>query len=519
MKYLSKSQIREILLQRDLERGIAKLGDLPLPHTLKGVSEAAQLITSYMQRDSQILIVGDYDADGVNASAIMQRFFEALGYAHFEVILPNRFSDGYGLSLKLLERLDAVQKYDLIITVDNGISAFEAGEFCKMHNIALIITDHHTPQDSLPTCDVLINPKQEGCEFAFKDICGAMVAWYLCAGIKLEIKASIDMSVFLPFVGLATLGDVMPLVGINRAVVKKALQILRTTDAPFARVLLQKLGMLSAQTLSFKAIPLLNCAGRLSDARVAFEFLTASSLPQALQAYESLQILNTQRKALQAQTLQKAQDSLIQDKVFVYAIGEWHIGVVGIVCAKLAQAYQKPAFVLSDEGDGVLKGSGRTYGGINLIKTLQKTQESKPLLLEFGGHQGAVGLQIHKDNFAEFMEILHTCVQNEPESESSGVLGYVSACDIDMELFRILEEFEPFGAHNPKPHFVCDDLTLIDSKPMGKHKEHLRLGFKAPNGERLYGVEFFASEAVREEWCFALTYDAYFGRLCLQIEG
>lgn len=519
MKYLSKSQIREILSKRDLECGVAGLKDLPLPHMLKGVPEAAKLIAAHMRQDSKILIVGDYDADGVNASAIMHGFFEALGYERFEVVLPNRFSDGYGLSTKLLERLEAPKHYALVITVDNGVSAFEAGEFCKAHNLALIITDHHTPQDSLPACDVLINPKQEGCEFAFKDICGAMVAWYLCAGVKQECNARIDMSVFLPFVGLATLGDVMPLVGINRIIVKKALQILRTTDAPFAQVLRQKLGVISAQALSFSIIPLLNCAGRVSDARIAFEFLTLKSLPQALQIYAQLQSLNNERKSLQAQTLQKAQDSLTQTDVFVYAIGEWHIGVVGIVCAKLAQTYQKSAFVLSDEGDGVLKGSGRAYDGVNLIKSLQKAQELKPLLLEFGGHQGAVGLQIHKDNLSEFMEILSSCVQRETESESRDVLGYVSAHDIDMELFSILEEFEPFGAHNPQPRFICDDLTLIDSKPMGKNKEHLRLDFCAPSGKRLYGVEFFASEVSRQEWRFALTYDRYFKRLCLQIEG
>ncbi|WP_394998205.1 single-stranded-DNA-specific exonuclease RecJ [uncultured Helicobacter sp.] len=519
MKYLSKSQIREILSQRDLERGIAGLADLPLPHRLKGVPEAAKLIATHMRRDSKILIVGDYDADGVNASAIMQGFFEALGYAHFEVVLPNRFSDGYGLSVNLLERLEAPRHYGLVITVDNGVSAFEAGEFCKAHNLALIITDHHTPQDSLPTCDVLINPKQEGCSFPFKDICGAMVAWYLCAGIKQECGARIDMSAFVPFVGLATLGDVMPLVGINRIVVKKALQILRASDAPFAQVLRQKLGAISAQTLSFSLIPLLNCAGRVSDARVAFEFLTLKSLPQALQVYAQLQSLNNERKALQAQTLQKAQDCLTQSDAFVCAIGEWHIGVVGIVCARLAQTHQKCAFVLSDGGDGVLKGSGRAYGGVNLIQSLQKAQGLKPLLLEFGGHQGAVGLQIHKDDLDEFMEILDKCVVREAQGESSAVLGYVRADDIDMELFALLEEFEPFGAHNPLPHFMCDDLRLLDSKPMGKNKEHLRLDFCAPSGRRLYGVEFFASGVCAQEWCFALAYDRYFQRLCLQIEG
>lgn len=518
MQYLSKARIREILAQRDLSQGVMSLRDLPLPHTLKGVPEAARIIAAHMQRDSKILIVGDYDADGVDASAIMQGFFEALGYEHFEVVLPNRFSDGYGLTPKLLERLDAAQHYELIITVDNGISAFEAGEFCKAHHLALIITDHHTPQDSLPTCDVLINPKQDGCHFPFKDICGAMVAWYLCAGIKLECNASIDMSVFLPFVGLATLGDVMPLVGINRIVVKKALQILRTSSAPFAQVIRQKIGVCSAQTLSFNLIPLLNCAGRVSDARVAFEFLRSKTLPEALQAYAQLQSLNTQRKTLQAQTLQKAQDSLTQTNAFVYATGQWHIGVLGIVCARLAQNYQKSAFVLSDEGGGVLKGSGRAYGGVNLIRSLQKAQNTKPLLLGFGGHQGAVGLEISKENLPEFIELLEQCLEIEEDTESSDVLGYVSACDIDMELLGILEEFEPFGAHNPKPYFLCDDLTLIDSKPMGKTREHLRLDFRSPNGERLYGVEFFASEPWRKEWRFCLTYDMYFRRLCLQIE-
>lgn len=517
MKYLSKAQIRDILSSRDLTQGVMSLRDLPLPYSLKGVQEAAKLVVTHINQGSKILVVGDYDADGVNASAIMQGFFSALGYKNVDIVLPNRFSDGYGITPTLLKRIDATRHYKLVISVDNGISAFEAGEFCKAHNLALIITDHHTPQDTLPYCDVLIDPKQDDCLFPFKDICGAMVAWYLCAGIKQELGVSLDMSVFLPFVGLATLGDMMPLVGINRVILKKALQVIQHSSAPFCQVIRQKMGVIDSQGLSFGIIPLLNCAGRVSDARITFEFLTSRTLQEALQSYQALQVLNTKRKAIQAQTLHDIMDCVIQTPTFVYATGQWHIGVLGVVCAKLTQMYEKCAFVLSDEGE-ILKGSGRAYGNIHLIKSLQKAQETKPLLLEFGGHQGAVGLQIHKDDLVEFLEILEQSLVYEVGDMPSDVLGYVSACDIDMELFSIVEEFEPFGAHNPKPYFICDDLALIDSKPMGKNKEHLRLNFQSPTGNKLYGVEFFATDTCVQEWRFSLAYDTYFRRLCLQIK-
>ena len=515
---ITKQDLQKILQSRNCAQGIESLKDLPPPDMLKCVSEAAQLVAKKMNEGGKIIVVGDYDADGVCSSSLMLRFFETLGYKNFEIFIPNRFSDGYGISPSILERINAVQKNALVITVDNGVSAYEAADYCKQHNLELIITDHHTPSETLPNATFIINPKQQDCNYPFKEVCGCVVAWYFCAGIKVALKSDIDLKEFLPLLALATLGDLMPLVGVNRIFVQKGLEVLKNSKSPAYRVITQKLIRINAQEVSFNIVPLLNCAGRMENAKLAVDFLCAKNIQRAYETFNALESLNKERKRIQKETYEKVQIACVEKDNLVYAIGEgWHIGVLGVVCSQLAREYKKTAIVLGVEIRNdvkILKGSGRAFGSENLIGTAQKVQGIKPLMLEFGGHNGALGLSLPIGSEREFLELFSTHLES-TNIKHDEILGEISGDEIDMDLLKLIESFEPYGEENVLPHFICNDLELVTSKVFGKQQNHLQCSLKNSKGKSINGVAFFCTQ-LSKSFTFCLSRD-FRHNLCLQI--
>lgn len=511
---IDKASVQEILSLRDVERGIQSLRDLPLPSTLEHVFESAKAIASIMQEGGEILIVGDYDADGVCASAIMVRFFEALGYKNMRLIIPHRFTDGYGVSAALLEKHIGLAR--AVISVDNGISAFCAGEFCKRHGITFIITDHHTPLQDLPQADYIIDPFL--CDFVQPEICGAAVAWYFCAGLKKILCAEVDMRDFLEYLAIASIADIMPLVGINRVFVKTGLQRLQSVQSPFAQLLRTKLKAIRAEEIAFYLVPLLNAAGRMAHANLALQFLLSNTLAEAHERYEKLLALNHERKEIQNTIIQSAQNPQYESKHFVISYGElWHEGVLGIVASNLAESKSKSAFVLS-LNNGELKGSARSFGGLHLMKSVEPLGE---YLLGFGGHAGALGLSLSFENLEKFARELDTYAHYE-EKGFGAVLGVIESEQIDMELLEICEHFEPYGAGNIKPIFICKGLEIQSCKALGKGGRHFALTLlDRQNGKVFEGVEFFA-KSVREvgqrgDVSFELMRDNYHQGLKLKI--
>ena len=515
---ITKDDLQRILQERNCAQGIESLKDLPTPDTLKCVSQAAELVAKKMNEGGKIIVVGDYDADGVCSSSLMLQFFERLGYKNFEIFIPNRFSDGYGISPSILERVNAVQKNALVITVDNGISAYEAANYCKEHNITLIITDHHTPSETLPEATFIINPKQQDCNYPFKEVCGCVVAWYFCAGIKAALQSDIDLKAFLPLLALATLGDLMPLVGVNRIFVQKGLEILKTSKSPAYKVIAQKLSHISSQEVSFNIVPLLNCAGRMENANLAVDFLCAKNMQRAYETFNALESLNKERKRIQKETYEKVQIACVEKDNLVYAIGEgWHIGVLGVVCSQLAREYKKTAIVLGVEirnNVKILKGSGRAFGSENLIGTAQKVQNIKPLMLEFGGHNGALGLSLPIGSEGEFLELFSSHLEH-TQMQHDEVLGEISGDEIDMDLLRLIESFEPYGEGNALPHFICNDLEVVKSDIFGKQQNHLKCSLKNSKGKSIKGVMFFCTH-LSKSFIFCLVRD-FRQNLCLQM--
>ena len=311
--------------------GFSKLSDIPDPSLLLNAPKAAKRIDAAVSNRERITLVGDYDVDGVTATSLTALFFRELGYP-LDVIIPNRFVDGYGVSPSVLDRIEA----DLVFTVDNGINAFAAAEACKERGIDLIITDHHTPSDTLPDVFTIVDPKLADDTYPFKEICGAQVAWLVLVLVKKELDLTINMSQYLPLLAMAVVADVMPLIGINRAIVQHGLKQMMTSELPAFSIIREFLNKsaLSAEDIGFQIAPRINSAGRLEDASIALEFLTAETPEKAFKQFELLNQLNDLRKAIEADVTEEAIAQVKEgDDVLVVFGEDWNEGVVGIVAA------------------------------------------------------------------------------------------------------------------------------------------------------------------------------------------
>lgn len=471
-----------------------KLSDIPHPSLLKDATKAAKRLADAIRNGEKIALVGDYDVDGVTSTALVKRFFTLIDYP-LQATIPNRFTDGYGVSKGVLERIDA----DVVFTVDNGISAIEAAEVCKNRGIDLIITDHHTAGDILPNAFAIVNPKQHDCLYPHKEICGAQVAWLLMGLLKSELNATIDMRQFFPFLALAIIADVMPLLGANRAIVKAGLEMMNTSDIPafvIIRDILNK-SRISSEDIGFQIAPRLNSAGRLEDASIALDFLNAPTTQKAYQQFEILTSLNALRKEIEALTTESAMLEVNPEDAIIVVAGEgWNEGVVGIVASRLSNHFQRPAIVLSIH-NGIAKGSGRSIGNVDLF-SLIKSQES--LLGKFGGHKMAAGMAMSIENIEAFrVGINNASLSVNPDDfiPINEVVGELEQGAISYELLGLLEKYEPYGEGNPRPRFLLRNAHVVNIKLFGSDKSHSRLELR-PTPTHLQSVELIAFRRVIE---------------------
>ncbi len=490
---LTKQELFHLLSQR-FDSDDKKLSEIPNPALLQDASSAAKKIADAIRGNKKITLVGDYDVDGVSSTAIMVDFFRQIPYP-LEAIIPNRFRDGYGVSPNVLDRVDA----DLVVTVDNGIAAIAAAAICKERGIDLIITDHHTPSDVLPDALFIVDPKLPSCEYPFKEICGAQVAWLLLALVKKELDLKIDMKQFLDILAIAIIADVMPLVNINRTLVKEGLKLIKTSTRPSSIIIRDFLNKskITSEDVGFQIAPRLNSAGRLEDASIALEFYTATTVHDAYKQFELLGQLNDLRKETEAQTTKQAMDSVDENDSVIVVFGEdWHEGVVGIVASRLVDKFGKPAIVLSVK-DGVAKGSARSIGEVS-IYDLIKANES--FLTKFGGHKMAAGLGLSEENVAGFKAAINvTASKLDPKDfiPKTQISGILDSDDIDLDLLSLLDAFEPYGEANARPTFLIKDAEVVSVKLMGADKSHSRIEIRQYPHQRKT-VEIIAFRTVFE---------------------
>jgi len=475
------------LLEERFGHNFLSLRDLPSPAAFKDMQRAVERIVKAIRAKERIVVVGDYDVDGVTATAIMSRFFDAIEYP-IVTIIPNRFRDGYGLSPTVLDRIDDV---DVILTVDNGIAAVQAAEICRARGIDLIITDHHIVPDSPPKAYAIIDQKQAECPFPYPEVCGAQIAWYLCAALNQALGSQINMKHYLDMVSIAVIADMMPLTEINRVMVQTGLQQFARSEWPFIRVWREANPRTDyrAEDLAFGLAPMINSAGRLEDASIALDFLLAPNIYEARSRYERLKTLNDERKRLEQDVTDAAiTQANAQAKVIVVSGEGWHEGVVGIAAARLVRHFSRPAIVLSQEGS-VCKGSGRSWRDCHLYDLLARQRER---MEKFGGHKAAIGMRIRAEELEAFIQTLNVDAEDHcdaTQSHDPDILGELPFSLIDTHLLRMLEKFEPFGQGNPKPKFITRGVTLAALQRMGQEKNHIRFTFES-NNIYLQGVQF-----------------------------
>lgn len=471
-RLLTKKDIEELLSKRFSQDFHTRLSLMPSPMLFKDMEKAVLRVKDAWKSGKSIAIVGDYDADGVIASTIMGQFFDFAGIKH-QLYIPNRFSDGYGLDASIVKKLDT----DIIITVDNGITAVEAGEVCKEENKDLIITDHHTVGDELPSAYAIINPKQKDCTFPCSEICGAQVAWYFCAALKEVCELDMDMSYWLDLLAIAIMADMMELVDLNRLLVKKGIKRLNSTKRPAfmaVRDFFNKKDFKS-DDISFLLAPLINSTGRMDDAMLSFKFLNAGSYDEAMLFLEEIVDLNNLRKKQESELFKASLQMVDEDENIIVVWGdEWHEGVMGIVASRLSRRYKKPAIVFSVHGDRA-KGSARSVGDINILSIISRHND---ILLGYGGHKGAAGISIETGKLPLLKEALESECKKIEEKRfhaNKEILGQIDPNEIDFELLKILKRFEPYGEKNPRPNFMIKGINVKTNRLIGKNQNHLKL--------------------------------------------
>ena len=464
------------LLGERFDDTFLSLRDLPHPSTFKDMDRAVARIVRAIKHQEKIMLIGDYDVDGVISTSVMRLFFDAIGIP-LEWIIPNRFRDGYGLSTTLIPRIEG---YDLVITVDNGIAAVEAAAECKKLGIDLIITDHHIVPEIRPEAYAIINQKQPECTFPHAEVCGAQIAWYLCTALNKALDTKIEMKVYLELVAMAIIADIMPLQHINRAMVQAGMKLLNQSQRPAIKAYREQSNkqQFVAEDIAFGLAPILNSAGRLEDASWAVDFICSTNIYDARTHLEALTTLNESRKALEQQITDEATHQVSErSKVIVVASEAWHEGVVGIVAARLARKFERPAIVLTQNGD-LYKGSGRSFNGCDLFGLVDTQRE---ILKKFGGHSAAIGLSLETEKLEDFKTALHTqaatlCTQ-EPFVDPD-ILGELPFDQISYPLIEMISQFEPFGEANPKPKFLTTGVEILAVQTMGKESNHLRFTFR-----------------------------------------
>ncbi|MGB9292759.1 MAG: single-stranded-DNA-specific exonuclease RecJ [Desulfobaccales bacterium] len=487
--------VARILLNRGLE-GVEDiqayldptLERLYPPFGLADLETAATRLGRAVRQGEPLAIYGDYDADGITATCLLQQFFTALGLTCHSYI-PDRLREGYGLKMGGLKEL--LPKSRLLVTVDCGINDIEEVAWAGSQGMEVIITDHHEVSPELPPALAVVNPKRGGPDYPFRDLAGVGVALLLALGVRAELRAEgwfrghpePNLRPYLDLVALGTAADVVPLLGENRILVRQGLKVLEESRRP-GLVALKEVLRLSGQPISFQDLvfrlaPRINAAGRLGQARCALELLLCGDLAQARLQANYLHQLNRQRQALEEAVLKEAdalvrREKLHERAVMVLAQEGWHLGVLGIVAARLAEGYHRPVALVSlKNGSG--RGSARSVEGFHLFQGLQACRE---VLSRYGGHAAAAGFEVPAENLASLQEKLEEAFEQQlgdgPRLHPTlKVDAQVELAELNPEFFGHLERLRPFGPGNPAPVFVCREVECLGSRVVGER--HLKV--------------------------------------------
>ncbi len=468
------------------------LGDIPDPDLLLGMRTAVERIVYALQQGKKIALWGDYDVDGVTSVAILSSFLLAHGTT-VTTRIPKRLEEGYGLQAQAVEEL-ARENTNLLITLDCGITANSEIERARTLGLEVIVVDHHQVGATLPPALAVIDPYQPGCTYPYKNMCAAGLTFLLVVALRRRLREANfyarcpepNLREYLDLAALGTIGDVVPLLGINRIFVKHGLQELAKAKRPGIRALkavsgISPSGYLSTGQVAFRLVPRLNAAGRLADAGCGVELLTTSDPRRADVLAGDLDEANAARQSIEKQILEEAikqaQSYGPSARSFVLAAEGWHPGVIGIVAARIVDRFRRPTFVIALEQEQG-RGSGRSIESFHLFQALEKCSS---YLIRYGGHRHAAGLCLARQEITAFRQALESharrCLSEDDLVAQCHIDALVELTQVDFPLFSDLEKLGPFGAGNPQPVLafrgICAHPRILPSKAGGA--PHLKL--------------------------------------------
>lgn len=454
---------------------------LPDPFLMKGMEPAAQRILQALDRGEHITVYGDYDVDGITSTAILVSFLKE-HKAEVNYYIPDRLEEGYGMNRAAIDKIAALGT-SLLITVDCGITAVDEVRYAKECGMDVIVTDHHECKEELPEAYCILNPKQSDCPYPFKKLAGVGVVFKLLQALTTQMKFHMKELIeeYIDIVAIGTVADVMPLVGENRAIVKKGLELLKYTMNRGVRTLMETAKIdtsgLTTGSIGFMIAPRINAAGRMGDPKCAVELLLSKDDRTARRYAEQLDEENRDRQATEISILEDALNIIAynremeDDYVLVLDHEGWHHGIIGIVASKISEKFNKPCILIST-GDGMGKGSGRSIKGFNLFQALE---ECSGELVKFGGHELAAGLSVETERIDEFRKHINQYAKSVMNEADFVPKIYVDAElpieYINMNTVERLMILEPYGMGNASPVFFARKLTVTYIRPLsdGKH--------------------------------------------------
>ncbi len=486
-----------------------KYEELASPWLMPDMEKAVERIKTAIKNNEKIIVYGDYDVDGVTASTLISEVLLKAGAESVEVMLPDRFKDGYGMSEKVIKRAKETGA-TLVVTVDCGSSNNEVIKSLNSEGIETVVTDHHECPNVLPDAIAVVNPKRKDMdsellrETGLRDLAGVGVAFMVARALA-ERKMIRDGQEkwLLDLVLIGTICDSMDMTITNRILCFYGVKVLTKTRRIGLKELMKVAGTkkITSETIGFQIGPRLNAAGRMAKAEIALDLLRATSHVEASQLANKLQKLNSDRKSQQGLAMAEFEKrGLPKDKVIV-TTGEWHEGVLGIIAGRLVETYRRPAFVLTQVDDETYKGSGRSFGDFSLAEALKAC---KGEIIDGGGHAGAAGVKVEKSKVKYFSESINRYYDSlglvdqeayfkvRPDVRTSKVEGFT------LDLLEEMKQLEPFGPGNEIPIFELKNVTVLDKKLLGADSQHVRLLVRDSDGNTMKLLAFNAPDNWRE---------------------
>lgn len=494
----------EIFLNPDYER------DLHDPFLMKDMERACVKLFETIENKEKIIIYSDYDCDGIPGAVILEDLFKKIGFKNYEVYIPMRNSEGYGLNLSAIEQF-AEKKVKLLITIDLGISAVSEIAQAEVDGIDVIITDHHLPPTTLPKAYAILNPKTD--DYPEKMLCGAGVVFKFVQGFVKKYEEFYKINKgwekwLLDMVGLATLSDLVPLLGENRAMTYFGMKVLRKSPRLGLQKLLKKINIdqkyLSEDDIGFMLAPRINAASRMDDPMRAYDLLSESDAGRAGAAADFLSKINDDRKTIVASIMREINKNFDKDsnkenrEVIVVGNPKWRVGVLGLVAGKISDEYKKTVFVWGKDENDTIKGSCRSDGSVSVVELMTETNES---FVDFGGHEFAGGFTVVNDKIHFLEEALSASYKKVKRVKVEDEIIFDIKTDlsaVNMKTWKEVEKLAPFGLSNPKPIFLFEEIKIENIKKFGKNgsEEHLEITFSDKSikeKKEVKGVSFFSS--------------------------